>query len=95
MAETSSLLNCRAGNRTGGSNPPASATLANKKNRSLFSGLFFYCSPQHYPGGSPDSLFVHSYRSKFAMVLFVVELRDKPFVAASFTYRTKTANSVF
>ena len=25
MAETSSLLNCRTGNRTGGSNPPASA----------------------------------------------------------------------
>ena len=27
MAETSSLLNCRTGNRTGGSNPPASANL--------------------------------------------------------------------
>lgn len=25
MAETSSLLNCRTGNRTGGSNPPLSA----------------------------------------------------------------------
>ena len=27
MAETSSLLNCRAGYRTGGSNPPASAEI--------------------------------------------------------------------
>ena len=26
MAETSSLLNCRTGSRTGGSNPPPSAT---------------------------------------------------------------------
>ena len=28
MAETSSLLNCRTGYRTGGSNPPASAYFA-------------------------------------------------------------------
>lgn len=27
MAETSSLLNCRTGNRTGGSNPPLTAAL--------------------------------------------------------------------
>ena len=29
MAETSSLLNCRTGNRSGGSNPPASAVVMN------------------------------------------------------------------
>ena len=31
VAETSSLLNCRTGNRTGGSNPPASATVDNQR----------------------------------------------------------------
>ena len=31
VAETSSLLNCRTGNRTGGSNPPASAVLLSKQ----------------------------------------------------------------
>ena len=33
MAETSSLLNCRAGYRTGGSNPPPSASYRTKMYR--------------------------------------------------------------
>ena len=33
MAETSSLLNCRTGSRTGGSNPPASALIKLLKNQ--------------------------------------------------------------
>ena len=55
VAETNSLLNCRTGNRTGGSNPPASAlsTLAetsqpvqqNSKclNSQWVKALFFWC----------------------------------------------------
>ena len=35
MAETSSLLNCRAGYRTGGSNPPASASVLKHAAREL------------------------------------------------------------
>ena len=33
MAETSSLLNCRTGNRTGGSNPPSSAMVPSATRR--------------------------------------------------------------
>ena len=39
MAETNSLLNCRTGNRTGGSNPPFSA----KQQKTAFRGLCCFC----------------------------------------------------
>ena len=40
MAETNSLLNCRTGNRTGGSNPPASAVKGVNQQVTWFTPFF-------------------------------------------------------
>ncbi len=40
MAETNSLLNCRTGNRTGGSNPPASAVKGVNQRVTWFTPFF-------------------------------------------------------
>ena len=87
MAESNSLLNCRTGNRTAGSNPALSAIFLPKKWRTKPQGFTSLCEAQLHSKGAAFSSHLHKKRE----ALLVKSLHFIPLVK---TFRLRSTCEV-